>query len=192
MHTEHLPNERLSQRLELLIAGFLISLHGAVARRFAMAMTPVMANPGDIALHVEVAKEYEIVGLLTHMLGWRLFGLDPFLVAKWELAWLPAGGLGASQKSIFLDTAALGHAAHAAIRPTTALPEKIVATDPFAMALRQIEFSSGLMLQTQVAILKAEGLRTGKDAVEEIVSRRHAQVKELWTDVLKLGAARTP
>jgi hypothetical protein len=56
---------------------------------------------------------------------------------------------------VAIDIAALGHAIHAAIRPTALLPVEAQAHDPFTMALRRIEFESGRLMQAQFCFSRA-------------------------------------
>jgi hypothetical protein len=60
------------------------------------------------------------------------------LSASREAAWLPKPLTGPSDQTLALtiDIAALGQAVHAAIRPAALLPDKVLAEDPFVMALR--------------------------------------------------------
>ncbi len=53
-----------------------------------------------------------------------------------------AAGIGDMSMAFTIDTAALGHAVHAAIRPAVLLPDKASAEDAFVLALRRIEFES--------------------------------------------------
>ena len=84
-----------------------------------------------------------------------------------------------------IDTAALGHALHAAIRPAALLPLEAAAQDPFVVALRRIEFESGRLMQAQILFLKDPNLLPVRDAVNSAVERRHAQVRELWNAMLE-------
>jgi hypothetical protein len=81
--------------------------------------------------------------------------------------------------------AALGHAIHAGIRPAALLPEGVAALDPFVLAMRRIEFESGRLLQAQILFLKGPQLIDVRNEVADAVERRHDQVRELWTSMLK-------
>jgi hypothetical protein len=108
------------------------------------------------------------------------------LAASWELAWLPKPVPGPSDRLLAstIDTAALGHAVHGAIRPAALLPDKASVQDPFVMALRRIEFESGRLIQAQILFLKGQDLLPYRDAVNAAVERRHQQVRALWSAML--------
>jgi hypothetical protein len=73
---------------------------------------------------------------------------------------------------------------HAAIRPAALLPDKVLAEDPFVMALRRIEFESGRIMQGQIIFLKGDDLLPFRDTVSAAVESRHLQVRKLWTEML--------
>ena len=77
------------------------------------------------------------------------------------------------------------HAVHAAIRPAALLPVEANASDPFAMALRRIEFESGRLMQAQILLLKSAELVPFRDAVSSAVERRHAEIRKLWAEALE-------
>ena len=56
--------------------------------------------------------------------------------------------------------------------------------DPFALALRKIEFESGRAMQAQILLLKSADLLPLRDAVSVAVESRHLQVRKLWDDML--------
>ena len=56
--------------------------------------------------------------------------------------------------------------------------------DPFALALRKIEFESGRVMQAQILLLKSADLLPLRDAVTAAVESRHLQVRKLWDDML--------
>ena len=88
-------------------------------------------------------------------------------------------------QGLLIDTAAFGHALHAAIRPAALLPLEASAQDPFVVALRRIEFESCRLMQAQILFLKSPQLLPVRDAVNAAVERRHAQVRGLWTAMLE-------
>ena len=77
------------------------------------------------------------------------------------------------------------HAVHASIRPAALLPEEVNAHDPFAMALRRVEFESGRLLQAQIILLKGPELVPLRDAVSSALERRHTEVRKLWSEALE-------
>ena len=63
-------------------------------------------------------------------------------------------------------------------------PDKVLAEDPFVMALRRIEFESGRIMQAQIIFLKGQDLLPCREAVNAAVESRHLQVRKLWTEML--------
>ena len=63
-------------------------------------------------------------------------------------------------------------------------PDKVLAEDPFVMALRRIEFESGRIMQAQIIFLKGQDLLPYREAVNAAVESRHLQVRKLWTEML--------
>jgi hypothetical protein len=84
-----------------------------------------------------------------------------------------------------IDTAAFGHALHAAIRPAVLLPPEAAAQSPFVVALRRIEFESSRLMQAQILFLKSPQLLPVRDAVNAAVEHRDAQVRGLWEAMLE-------
>jgi hypothetical protein len=56
--------------------------------------------------------------------------------------------------------------------------------DPFALALRKVEFESGRVMQAQILFLKSAELLPVRDAVTAAVESRHIQVRKLWDEML--------
>jgi hypothetical protein len=111
----------------------------------------------------------------------------PYLLLGWEAAWLPkaAAGVDDQRLGLTIDVAALGHAIHGAIRPAALLPVEAAAADPFAVALRRIEFESSRLIQAEIRFLKSDDLGTQREAVSAAVEMRHRQVRKLWADLLE-------
>jgi hypothetical protein len=105
----------------------------------------------------------------------------------WESAWYPSPIYEISDwpLAVAAGLATLAHAVHAGIRPAALLPLDANPDDPFAMALRRIEFESGRLLQAQILSLKGADLVPFRDAVNAALERRHTQVRELWRDMLQ-------
>jgi hypothetical protein len=178
---------RVPPRQQTRVAAFLISAHGALARRLAFALPARMKAAWHTELNAQLHQEAETVSLLMRATFWAL---DPellLLVPSWEAAWLPkpVPEIADLTMASTIDTAALGHAVHAAIRPAALLPDKASGDDPFVMALRRIEFENGRLMQAQILFLKGQDLLPFRDAVNAAVEQRHAQVRELWDAMLK-------
>lgn len=177
---------RIPSRQQTRVASFLISAHGALARQLAFSLPQQMKAAWQTELNAQLYREAEIVSLLVRATSWVVDPALLMLLATWEAAWLPKPLSGFADKVLGLttDSAALGHAIHAAIRPAALLPEKALTEDPFVMALRRIEFESGRTMQAQILFLKSRELQPFRDAVSAAVEHRHAQVRKLWTEML--------
>ena len=139
-------------------------------------------------LNAQLYREAEIVSLLHARdlmgAGSRAWAI---MAASWETAWLPTPVEGIADRTLALavDLAALAHAVHAGIRPAALLPVEVDANDPFAMALRRIEFESGRLLQAQIILLKGPNLLPFRDAVSAALERRHVEVRKLWAEAAR-------
>jgi hypothetical protein len=168
------------------IAAFLLSCHGAMARQLALALSWQVNPAWHPELNTQLFHEAEIVALLLRATSWTL---DPellFLLPMWEAAWLPRPSEGTADRTqgVTIDIVALGHALHSVIRPAALLPQETAAQDPFALALRKIEFESGRMMQAQIMFLKGADLLPLRNAVNAAVEGRHLQVRKLWQEML--------
>jgi hypothetical protein len=173
---------RVPPRQQTRVAAFLLSCHGAMARQLAIALALQTKAVWHTELNSQLYRESEIISLL-------LRAPDPdllFLLPSWEAAWLPrpAEGVADRAQAFIIDIAALGHALHAVIRPAALLPESGPLLDPFALALRKIEFESGRVMQAQIMFLKSADLLPLRSAVNTTVESRHEQVRKLWDDML--------
>ena len=178
---------RVPSRQQTRIASFLVSAHGALARRLALALPAQMKAGWQTELNAQYHREVETVSLLMRATSWAP---DPELILlapSWEAAWLPKPSAAVADgiTAFTIDTAALGHAMHAAIRPAALLPDTASAEDPFVLALRRIEFDSGRLMQAQIMFLKGPDLLPFREAVNSAVERRHQQVRELWETMLR-------
>src|SRR3954451_20346052 len=70
------------------------------------------------------------------------------------------------------------------IRPAGLLPEQVPPHDPFALALRRIEFESGRVMQAQILFLKSSDLLPLREQVTSVVESRHRQLRKLWREML--------
>lgn len=168
------------------VAAFLISAHGAQARRLAGSLPGPISGAWQVELHAQYCREMELLSLLTRATAWAP---DPTLLLnawRWELAWMPQPAEGAEDlaQGLLIDTAAFGHALHTAIRPATLIPEGCDKSDPFALAMLRLEFESARLLQAQIMILKDPALLNLRESVTASVESRHAQVRSLWREML--------
>jgi hypothetical protein len=157
-----------------------------MARQLTLALAWQTNAAWQAELNTQFYRESEIVSLLMRTTCWVPDPELMFLLPSWETAWLPSpvGGVAEQAQGFPIDIAALGHALHSAIRPGALLPEAAPMQDPFALALRKIEFESGRAMQAQILLLKSADLLPIRDAVTAAVERRHLQVRKLWDDML--------
>lgn len=177
------------------VAAFLISAHGALARQLAITLPGQLRAGWQTELNAQLYREAEIVSLLLRATSWVPDLALPYLASSWEMAWLPqpATEIPDRTQALTIDIAALGHAVHAAIRPAAILPTEAQAHDPFAMALRRIEFESSRLMQAQILFLKSADLQPHRDAVNSAVENRHLQVRKLWGEMLEsVGVGHAP
>ena len=174
-------------RQQTRVGAFLISAHGALARRLAMGTPPTLKFGWQTELHSQLHRETEIATLMIRATSWVAdFELAP-LCLTWETAWLPkpVEGVVDWSQGLLIDLAALAHAIHAAIRPAVLLPPEANAEDPFVLALRRIEFESSRLIQAQILFLKGPEFVPIRDCVNAAVERRHQQVRDLWEAMLE-------
>lgn len=181
------PDGRVPPRQQTHVAAFLMSAHGAQARQLAVALPWRLRDAGQAELHAQYWREMEIWSLLARATSWVADPMLPFSMWSWEAAWLlrPAVGSMDLSQGYLIDMAAFSHALHAAIRPAALLPEDVAPEDPFASALRRIEFDSGRLIQAQIMFLKSPPLYEARNAVAAAVDRRHAEVRTLWIAMLR-------
>ncbi|MBR0795022.1 hypothetical protein JQ615_06455 [Bradyrhizobium jicamae] len=108
------------------MAAFLISAHGALARRLAFALPGQIKARWQTELNAQFYREAETVSLLMRATCWAPDAELLLLVPRWEAAWLPKPAPATAEvtTAFTIDTAAIGHAVHAAIRPAALLPDK--------------------------------------------------------------------
>jgi hypothetical protein len=180
-------NGRIPAQQQTRVSSFLMSGHAALARLLAAALPAHMNKPWQVELHAQYCREMEILSLLTRATTWvpdpQLF----MLMWQWEAAWLPKPVQAGADRleGLLIDMAALGHALHAGLRPAALLPENVASTDSFVMAMRRVEFESGRLLQAQILFLKGPQLVPVRAEVAAAVERRHDQVRELWSAMLR-------
>ena len=186
---------RVPPQQQTRVSAFLISAHGALARRLAIILPGRLNEGWQTELNAQLYREAEIVSLLLRATSWAPDPALPYLASIWEMAWLPqqVAGIPDNTLSVAIDIAALGHAIHAAIRPAALLPLEVQAHDPFTMALRRIESESGRLMQAQILLLKSAELQPFRDAVNSAVEKRHQEVRKLWDEMLEgIGVQRIP
>jgi hypothetical protein len=178
---------RIPPRQQTLISSFLVSAHGAHARQLAFALPSSLHFGWQVELHSQYCREMEIVSLVTRATSWIPLPTLPAAAWQWELAWLPkpVAEVADRRQGLLIDLAAFGHAVHTVIRPAALLPEGFDLTDPFALAMRRVEFESGRLMQAQILFLKGPQLIGFRDAVTAAVERRHAQIRGLWHGILR-------
>jgi hypothetical protein len=186
---------RVPPQQQTRVSAFLISAHGALARRLAIILPGRLNEGWQTELNAQLYREAEIVSLLLRATSWAPDPALPYLASVWEMAWLPqqVAGIPDNTLSVAIDIAALGYAIHAAIRPAALLPLEVQAHDPFTMALRRIESESGRLMQAQILLLKSAELQPFRDAVNSAVEKRHQEVRKLWDEMLEgIGVQRIP
>ncbi|MBR0713256.1 hypothetical protein [Bradyrhizobium liaoningense] len=181
------PGGRVPPRQQTLVAAFLISAHGALARQFAFTLPLKLDAAWQTELNAQFYRETEIVSLLMRATSWVPDIALAQMVASWETAWLPTPIEGIADRPLAqaVHLATLAHAVHAGIRPAALLPVDSNAQDPFVMALRRIEFESGRLLQAQILFLKGAELAPYRDAVSATLEKRHTGVRKLWRETLE-------
>ena len=168
------------------VSAFLISVHGALARQFAFTLPLKLEAAWQTETNAQFYREAEIVSLLVRATSWVPDFALGYMAMTWETTWFPAPIEGIVDRSLAqaIHLATLAHAVHAGIRPAALLPIETSADDPFAMALRRIEFESGRLLQAQILFLKGSALVPFRDAVSGTLERRHREVRQLWHTTL--------
>jgi hypothetical protein len=178
---------RIPAQQQTLVSSFLMSAHGAHARQLAAALPMSLHYGWQLELHSQFCREMEILSLLTRATKWVPIPTLPLSLWQWEQAWLPkpVEDMADKRQALLLDLAAFGHALHTVIRPAALLPEGFDAGNPFALAMRRIEFESGRLMQAQILFLKGPELVAVRDAVTAAVERRHGQIRKIWSAVLR-------
>jgi len=178
---------RVPPRQQTRAAAFLTSAHGALARQFAAALPARFESAWQTELNAQLYHEAEIVSLLLRATSWVPDVALGVMTMSWETAWLPQpiDGISDPRLAPAVGLATLAHSVHAGIRPAALLPVEANANDPFAMALRRIEFESGRVLQAQILFLKGPDLLPFRDAVSAALERRHVELRKLWAEALE-------
>jgi hypothetical protein len=177
---------RVPTRQQTRVAAFLMSCHGAIARQLAIVLASQMNTIWHIELNTQFYREAETVSLLLRATSWVP---DPellFLLPAWEAAWVARSPPAIADRiqGLIIDIASLGHAVHSMIRPAALLPQGVPPQDPFALALRKIEFESSRAIQAQIVFLKSTDLLPLRREITAAVESRHHQLDKLWHEVL--------
>lgn len=180
------PEGRVPQYQQTRAAAFLISAHGALARQFAIALPAKFESAWQTELNAQFYREAEIVALLMRATTWVPDFTLGYVAASWEMAWFPKPIEEIPDLSLAMAAglATFAHAVHASIRPAALLPPEVSGSDPFAMALRRVEFESGHLLQAQILFLKSAELTPFRDMISSTLETRHAEIRELWVRAL--------
>ncbi|TYL83391.1 hypothetical protein [Bradyrhizobium cytisi] len=177
---------RVLPQQQTRVSAFLISIHGALARQFAFTLPLKLETAWQTETNAQFYREAEIVSLLVRATAWVPDFALGYMAMIWETAWIPTPIEGIDDRSLAqaVHLATLAHAVHAGIRPAALLPVEASAADPFATALRRIEFESSRLLQAQILFLRGPDLVPFRDAVSGALERRHRDVRQLWHDTL--------
>jgi hypothetical protein len=181
-----LEDGRIPALQQTRVSAFLISAHGALTRQLGVALPVSLHHGWQVEMHSQYCREMEILSLLGRATSWVPDPTLGFLIWQWEMAWLPHAvpNMADRMQGMLIDLAAFGHALHAVIRPAALLPEGYPDDDPFALALRRVEFESGRLMQAQILFLKGPQLLPVRDAVASAVEWRHSQIRDLWQNML--------
>ena len=181
------PDGRVPPRQQTLVAAFLTSAHGALARQLAFALPMKFESGWQTELNAQFYREAEIISLLMRATTWVPDIALASMAGRWEAAWFPKPIEGISDQSLALvaDLATRAHAIHAGIRPAALVPMEANSNDPFVIALRRVEFESSRLLQAQIVFLKGPELAPFRDAVSTTLERRHAEIGKLWAEALE-------
>lgn len=168
------------------VSAFLMSAHGALARQLAAALPGTLRDGLQVEIHAQCCRQMEFLSMLTRATSWVPDPMLPFLLWQWEAAWWPqpVDCVDDWGQARLIDLSAFNHALHAVIRPAALLPETIDPMDPFAQAMRHIEFESGRLMQAQILFLKSPQFASVRDEVAGAVERRHEQMRELLASML--------
>ena len=181
------PDGSVPARQQTRLSAFLLSAHSAQARQLAVALPWGLKDGWQVELHSQYCREIEILSLIGRSTTWVADPMLTFMMWHWETAWLPRPAQGVTDQSlaVLIDLAAFSHAVHSVIRPAALLPEFEPHNNPFALAMKRVEFESGRLMHAQIVFLKSPQLVPVRDAVSAAVERRHSQVRELWDAMLE-------
>jgi hypothetical protein len=177
---------RIPAHQQTRVSAFLMSAHGALARQLAVLLPLNLQNSMQVELHAQCCRQIEFLSMLTRATSWVPDPMLPMLCWQWEMAWWPrpVRCVADSTQAQMIDLAAFNHALHAVIRPAALLPEAVDMMDPFAQAMRHIEFESGRLMQAQIIFLKGPQFHHVRDEVAAAVERRHEQMREHLSSML--------
>ena len=118
-----LQSGRVPPAQQTRVGAFLISLHGALARRLTLGLPATFRYGWQTEWHSQLHRETEIAMLMMRATSWIPDLELPALCLGWEMIWVarPVEGIADLSQGSWIDLAALAHAAHGTIRPA-ALP----------------------------------------------------------------------
>ena len=162
---------RVPPRQQTRVAAFLLSCHGAMARQLAIALALQTKAAWHAELNSQLYRESEIVSLLLRATSWAP---DPELMLS---ASIVGSRLAAQANRRHRRPRAGIHHRHSCAWPCPACRHTARGTatgiramlDPFALALRKIEFESGRLMQAQIMFLKSADLLPFRSAVNTAV-----------------------
>jgi hypothetical protein len=171
---------RIPAHQQTRVSAFLMSAHGALARQLIALLPLNLRNSMQVEIHAQCCRQIEFLSMLARATSWVPDPMLPMLCWQWEMAWWPqpVQWVADSTQARMIDLASFNHALHAVIRPAALLPEAVDMMDPFAQAMRHIEFESGRLMQAQIIFLKSPQFNDVRDEVAAAVERRHEQVRE--------------
>ncbi len=177
---------RIPAHQQTRVSAFLMSAHGALARWLTALLPLTLQNSMQVEIHAQCCRQIEFLSMLARATSWVPDPMLPMLLWQWETAWWPrpVECVADATQARMIDLAAFNHALHAVIRPAALLPEEIDAMDPFAQAMRHIEFESGRLMQAQIIYLKSPQFHHVRDEVAAAVERRHEQMREHLASML--------
>jgi hypothetical protein len=177
---------RIPAHQQTRVSAFLMSAHGALVRQLTALLPLNLQNSMHVEIHAQCCRQIEFLSMLARATSWVPDPMLPMLFWQWETAWWPQPVQCVADSTLarMIDLAAFNHALHAVVRPAALLPEAIDAMDPFAQAMRHIEFESGRLMQAQIIFLKGPQFHHVRDDVAAAVDRRHEQVREHLTSML--------
>ena len=181
-----LERGRVPPAQQTRVSAFLISIHGALARRLSLGLPAAFHHGWETEWHSQLHRETEIATLMLRATSWIADLELPALCLGWEMTWLPRAAQGVADVGLasWIDLAALAHAAHGVVRPAALLPLEADPQDAFVLALRRVEFESSRLIQAQIVFLKGPDLLPVREAVSAAVEQRHKQVRQAWEAML--------
>ena len=104
-----LQSGRVPPAQQTRVGAFLISLHGALARRLTLGLPATFRYGWQTEWHSQLHRETEIAMLMMRATSWILDLELPALCLGWEMIWVarPVEGIADLSKGSWIDLAAL-------------------------------------------------------------------------------------